>query len=166
MKSIVLLLSFLAVAWCTPKGLHGELHQNNTNGPEIEKTMTYGTAITHYVSTPMAFTDAEMYCRRHGTNGHLVSIHDAKLNKLVLHLVKHTRGKSPHSTWIGGMRFLKTENFIWTDGSKWDYNSWLPGEPNNLQQKELCSEMYTADYKPGLWNDADCTKKNPFVCFY
>ncbi|XP_043940807.1 lectin-like [Protopterus annectens] len=164
--SIVLLLSFLAVAWCTPKGLHGELHQNNTNEPKIEKTMMYGTATIHYFSTPKKFTDAEMYCRRYGTNGHLVSIHGIKLNDLVLHLVKYSHDKNSHNTWIGGMRFLQAQNYIWTDGSKWDYNKWVPGEPNNVKQKEFCSEMYTGDYKPGLWNDVACTKTNPFVCFY
>ena len=61
------------------------------------------------------------------------------------------------SIWIGGNRACDNcKDFIWSDGTSWDYNNWHSGEPNNL--KEGYVELH------GKWNDDDGSVLQGFVC--
>ena len=71
---------------------------------------------------------------------------------------------SIHKSWIGAKR--NSNNFEWTDGSKFEFENWKPGEPNNQGGNEDCIEF---DSDPGTithdkWNDSPCSNKRYYVC--
>ncbi|XP_043937031.1 lectin-like [Protopterus annectens] len=112
------------------------------------------------------YTDAEFYCRRQWKNGRLVSIHNAAENEFVLHLVNSNYRNSVSYAWIGAVQLLESNQFIWTDGSTWNYTNWKSGQPDNDNShgKEACAEMYTENDYAGKWNDNYCGHKNVFIC--
>ncbi|KAG5264615.1 hypothetical protein AALO_G00256140 [Alosa alosa] len=56
----------------------------------------------------------------------------------------------------------KTEGiFLDTDNSTLSFTKWKPGEPNDHNNNEDCSMVYTAT---GLWNDILCDRKYHIVC--
>jgi hypothetical protein len=51
---------------------------------------------------------------------------------------------------------------VFSDASETDWYNWSPGEPNDFNNNEDCTEMNTWN---GEWNDNSCNKKIiPFVC--
>ena len=94
------------------------------------------------------------------TGANLVSIHSREENEFVFGLT----GRDPkHEIWLGGMMF--NGQFTWADGTPFDYEQWLAGEPNNYKGVEMCLRMN--HYKIGFagsWNDARCNQRRPYVC--
>ena len=90
----------------------------------------------------------------------MVSIHSGKQNDFIVGLVK----ASQESVWIGGNRACDNCNdFIWSDGTSWDYDDWYPGEPNNLEEEGYV-EMYINANEKGKWNDEDGPDSHVFIC--
>ena len=53
-------------------------------------------------------------------------------------------------------------SFSWVDGSPYDFEFWLDGEPNSQEgDYEDCVEAY---YMTAQWNDAACTDLKGVVC--
>ncbi|GLD70221.1 galactose-specific lectin nattectin-like protein [Lates japonicus] len=102
--------------------------------------------------------DAENICLSLG--GNLASVHSAAENRLLRELIRKGSGSYVH-TWIGGYDGIKEGQWMWTDGSNFDYQIWGPGEPNNHGGAENCIEMnWAVEY----WNDLPCFYGKPFVC--
>ena len=105
-----------------------------------------------------SFAEAEAICQAEG--GHLVSIHsDAEL-RYVKSLMPNRLGR----VWFGAYRHQGTSlarGWQWTDGSSFDYESWLPGEPNNFKDRELCM---ASTNEPQSWNDGYCPQNRGYVC--
>ena len=65
-------------------------------------------------------------------------------------------------TWIGG--YLKSGEWAWTDGSKWDYTNWGKGSPSGGEQY-----VEIIKYGDGMqWNDAPnvLSYKRGVLCQY
>ncbi|XP_073506996.1 uncharacterized protein [Phyllobates terribilis] len=60
--------------------------------------------------------------------------------------------------WIG-LRRGNGDTWLWVDGTIAAYTNWNKGEPNNVAQREHCTEMIT-----GGWNDLDCDKTIDYIC--
>ncbi|XP_043932650.1 lectin-like [Protopterus annectens] len=169
MNCVLLLLPLLAVACCHSTDLETKPFLNETetlgNGQDMGSAVTHRGWTYRFVTTPMTFVNAELYCQRLGRRGHLTSIHSYCINHLLVHLVRRC-SRNVASVWIGGLQFLKTKRFIWLDGSRWNFARWGPGEPNNVYGREECIEMYTSHYRPGYWNDLFCSYSRPFICKY
>ena len=100
------------------------------------------------------YNDAKSYCKNKRME--LVSIHGAVENAFA------SKACGNSNCWIGGNSINRKEfDFVWFDGSEWDYTNWSPGEPNNWgSTDEECVEM-----RPdGKWNDNACTRKFPPLC--
>ena len=98
------------------------------------------------------FLNAQYLCELEG--GNLVSIHSEAENALVAILANR------RSTWIG-LNDMKTEgDWMYTDGTSYDYSNWRDGEPSNSGGIEDCTEILSN----GVWTDAPCTGKKTFVC--
>ncbi|KTF82970.1 hypothetical protein cypCar_00026708 [Cyprinus carpio] len=54
----------------------------------------------------------------------------------------------------------KEGEWLWTDGTPFDYTHWAPGQPDNLQS-ENCGEF---NYNNNRWNDANCLTTRGYVC--
>ncbi|XP_071314805.1 lectin-like [Trachinotus anak] len=53
----------------------------------------------------------------------------------------HKTSGSYSSAWIGCYDGIKERTWMWTDGSKFDYQAWGLHEPNNNGGAEHCVEM-------------------------
>ncbi|KAK2898162.1 hypothetical protein Q8A73_014542 [Channa argus] len=70
-----------------------------------------------------------------------------------------------YRAWIG--LYDDTNSWSWSLTNKSfyikkeaDFRNWSPGEPNNLNSNELCTQMYD----DGFWNDKMCDDLLPSVC--
>ena len=53
-------------------------------------------------------------------------------------------------------------SFSWSDLTAFNYENWRDGEPNNVDGKENCVEIYSGN-QSGEWNDNVCTTKGQDV---
>ncbi|XP_075775071.1 C-type lectin BfL-2-like [Pelodiscus sinensis] len=122
----------------------------------------YGDHCYGYYHDSVTWLAAEVQCENHHPGAHLASIlNDAERDALGQYLSKMTSG----DVWIGLHNPCKGKTWVWSDGSRFHYTTWVPNEPNNLGGKEYCGEVYASTgYKN--WNDIPCEKKNTFVCKY
>lgn len=78
------------------------------------------------------------------------------------------------SAWIGLVDTAENFNHTadctcwkWLDGSPYTYQNFAPGQPNNAEEKEWCSEIFLpgSNYPAGTWNDELCEEyTRPAVC--
>uniref|UniRef100_A0A3B3SFD4 C-type lectin domain-containing protein n=1 Tax=Paramormyrops kingsleyae TaxID=1676925 RepID=A0A3B3SFD4_9TELE len=70
---------------------------------------------------------------------HLISVHNSQANEDVFSLLGSA--SSAPRIWLGGYRDGQSNKFIWKDGSVWDYQNWVPGQPSYTSHTENCVEM-------------------------
>ena len=86
--------------------------------------------------------------------GHLASIPNQETHEFL----KGIGEDLGQTIWVGG--YLNNDEWHWTDGTPWQYQSWIPGEPNNERQR--CIRMFNKkDYR---WDDEWCTFNYRFFC--
>ncbi|XP_061111968.1 C-type mannose receptor 2-like [Conger conger] len=78
-----------------------------------------------------ACVSQKRYCV--GQGGHLASVHGQVEYTFLQKLTKTTR-----PFWIGLTDCQREGYWIWSDGSKLDFNYWNIWEPNNLNRNEDC----------------------------
>jgi hypothetical protein len=99
---------------------------------------------------------AEASCVAQG--GHLASCHDDATEALFQTLV------SGQDAWIGLYDPSTDEaGFEWVDGSCVQYESWAPGEPNNLGEED-CVHIAWSWSLGGGWNDQSCSTSFRYIC--
>ncbi|XP_039631172.1 lectin-like [Polypterus senegalus] len=91
-----------------------------------------------YFPFPKSWADSEVHCVSLG--GSLASVHNSYANHFVTNLIKSQDSTGP-VTWLGGSNCQQISTWLWTDGTKWDFSFWNPGEPNNAYKKEKCLEI-------------------------
>ena len=111
-----------------------------------------------YVSTMMAWADAEFHCLSHGAN--LVSIHSLEEENFVKMLIRNF-DPAEGRTWIGLSDAQKNGRWFWSDGSKISFTDWAAGQPDNHGGLEHCGEINFAAKK---WNDWPCSLMCSFIC--
>ncbi|XP_040004753.1 cytadherence high molecular weight protein 1-like isoform X3 [Xiphias gladius] len=116
-----------------------------------------------FVKGPMSVADAEFFCQAKFPGGHLASITSPRIQREVMNMILRHNGAHTR-TWIGGLRYLETNHFIWLDGSHWGYADWLSGEPSNAADVEDCLELLP--HGNGKFNDFTCREPQPFICSY
>ena len=85
----------------------------------------------------------------------LASIHSSEENQFVTDLSDGRR------FWLGGQL-----GWSWSDGTPWNYQNWLSGEPNG-NGAEGCLEnvaLVTGEENKGKWNDRACDNTGGDVC--
>ncbi|XP_036407680.1 lectin-like [Megalops cyprinoides] len=122
-----------------------------------------GSYCLKYFNTSLNFSDAEFFCRNAAPGGHLVSVHSEQANTDLLCIVMKHNASHPR-IWMGGMELFQSNKFIWIDGSRWEYQNWVPGQPDNTRNKEDCVEMNWS--RTGKWNDDTCSNKKTVVCSF
>uniref|UniRef100_A0A182C6E1 C-type lectin n=1 Tax=Phalotris mertensi TaxID=1260334 RepID=A0A182C6E1_9SAUR len=106
--------------------------------------------------------EAERFCQRQQKYSHLASIHSKPEAAFLAMLASH--GASfKSSVSIGLNDPEKKRTWLWTDGSRFSFKSWMPGAPNNHGNKEYCVVLSAWTRYIG-WNDVDCASKHNFVC--
>lgn len=118
--------------------------------------------------------DAEEDCQKKG--GHLASIHsnsEIDFDSTLFTGMAWTGGqrkgvKISHGDywlrrWHGRHRKYDKDHqkdFVWTDGSPWDYTSWYSNEPKCEEDKNCCVSMVSHYH----WIAYKCTEKLVYIC--
>ena len=94
----------------------------------------------------------------------MVSVHSEEEHQFVVGL----NGGFP---WLGGrIDPGNSSNFVWSDGTTWDYTNWAKGQPsyNYGSTIEDCVHLWEAGHLPASehhkWNDVPCSHERNFVC--
>ncbi|XP_031229272.1 proteoglycan 3 isoform X2 [Mastomys coucha] len=111
------------------------------------------------VRTPKKFYKAQRLCRR-CYQGNLASIHSYSFNYQIQSLARKI---NQSIIWIGGILrgWFFWKKFCWTDGSRWDFGYWAPGQPGN--GRGHCVTLCT---KGGHWRRVSCKSRLPFICSF
>jgi len=115
-------------------------------------------------TTPVTWDDAKTLCQQE--NSHLASINSAEEHQFIVERFVRGKDKSDY-IWVGGNDQNQEGNWVWTDGSHWNYTDWNPGQPdnynNNAAQGEHCLNLFSAR-RSGKFNDWFCSYKMKFLC--
>ncbi|NP_001124136.1 uncharacterized protein isoform X1 [Danio rerio] len=113
-----------------------------------------GVKCYKFFSQSVSWITAEKNCQ--GFGGNLASVHNRLENDFLMNMVP-----SSSRCWIGGHDGEQEGQWLWTDGSMFDYNNWCSDEPNN-QRSENCMEInWTSNH---CWNDQGCSTSMGFMC--
>jgi hypothetical protein len=103
-----------------------------------------------------SFTDSKKACE---TSGGTLAIFKSKEESASVKDALAQRFPAKRM-WIGATDSTEEGVWTWTSGAKFEWDHWLPGEPNNFNRED-CAELHVADWS---WNDMDCAMKLPSVC--
>merc|ERR1711953_452671 len=109
-----------------------------------------------FFSEEKTWENAKDQCVEEQAN--LVSLHSEEEHQFVVGL----NGGFP---WLGGRRDPGNgNNFVWSDGTPWDYTNWARGAPDNNKGNEDCAHMKKKVAERHKWNDRPCSHVRTFVC--
>ncbi|XP_062454481.1 C-type lectin domain family 17, member A-like [Rhea pennata] len=101
-----------------------------------------------------AWMDAKLFCTN--LSSHLAIINSEQENKFLANQIMETQ-----TYWLGLTDMHKEGDWQWVDGRPLSLRLWSSGEPNNVgHYGEDCAFLYAN----GHWNDAVCSKAEPFIC--
>nr|XP_061812430.1 galactose-specific lectin nattectin-like [Nerophis lumbriciformis] len=112
-----------------------------------------------YIYQPDArmLADAESVCNILG--GNVVSIHSSLENALVLELFEEGRDEDDSALWIGLHDTINNDEFLWLDGSDFDFNGF--GDPEDDAPTSGCVSLAQDD---GEWDTEECSTEYPYIC--
>ncbi|KAG5264620.1 hypothetical protein AALO_G00256190 [Alosa alosa] len=91
-----------------------------------------------FISTARTWAEAERFCLLLG--GHLASVHSVAEYHFIQGLIV-TQTHDSTASWIGGSDAQQNGIWFWSDGSRFTFTLWNPGEPNNGNGGEQCLHM-------------------------
>lgn len=118
----------------------------------------FGAKNVRYCLNPSekTFADAKKACE---TSGGTLAIFKSREDGVAVKEALAQRFPAKR-LWIGATDSAEEGTWTWTSGAKFEWDRWLPGEPNNFNRED-CAELHVA---PWMWNDMDCGMKLPSVC--
>ncbi|XP_029283126.1 galactose-specific lectin nattectin [Cottoperca gobio] len=117
----------------------------------------FGRQCFLFIDSPKTWAEAEGYCLFEAAN--LASVHSNVENHFIQALTRADTHDFP-LTWIGGNDCVHFGFWMWSDGSKFQYDNWF--EDYKVDRKERCLQMnYEYNKK---WHYAFCDEMHPFVC--
>ncbi|XP_063049456.1 ladderlectin-like [Engraulis encrasicolus] len=145
MTTLILLLS-LGFLCSATELIHSENITKDSSFSEVSSRAScpggwrrFSGRCYRFTSTARTWAEAERYCLLLG--GNLASVHSvAEYHYIQGLIVTHTHG-SPF-TWLGGTDAQQNGIWFWSDGSRFTFHLWSPGEPNNQNNRnEACLHM-------------------------
>ena len=131
--------------------------------PKYDGATYMGEYNNHYYylsNQKYSYWDAYYHVRSIDTSFRLVSIHSYEENMFIVSKEKRILVYD-FPLWIGGTDTTIEGQYVWDDGSPFDYTNWCSGEPNNSY--ESGEDYIMMNYGgPGLWNDATNTGDDIF----
>jgi hypothetical protein len=127
----------------------------------IESAIVYGGHDYLFVTTPMHWDFAQMYCQRAGGYS-LVTINDASEEAF---LQTQESYRQRFNWWIGANDKDIEGSWVWSNGTS-SYTNWYPGEPNNTGNSEDCAvdRFSWSGSSDERWGDWPCATEFPFIC--
>ncbi|XP_051566251.1 ladderlectin-like, partial [Myxocyprinus asiaticus] len=90
-------------------------------------------------------------------DANLASVHSKAENDFLLSLLS-VSGRA----YIGGHDGEQDGQWLWIDGTTFDYTNWCSAEPNNMGGPENCLEINWTVNR--CWNDLPCSYPMGFIC--
>lgn len=112
-----------------------------------------------FIDSPKSWPEAEGYCLYEGAN--LASVHSYDENHFIQDLTRGNTHNFPE-TWIGGHDAIYPCFWMWSDGTKFDYENFL--WDYEKERPERCLKMnygFAGDWQRSY---ASCNNSLPFVC--
>lgn len=135
-----------------PKGAETDQADGGGNSEIPSTALRYGNHIYYAVNTDtvLSFWQAKSYCESLG--GYMAVINDDDENTALYNYVFDTLGYQ--SAYFGLTNDGTGGKWYWSDGSDYEYENWLDGQPDNLNGDEHYALFYYKD-TPYKWNDGD-----------
>ncbi|KTF81392.1 hypothetical protein cypCar_00046518 [Cyprinus carpio] len=114
----------------------------------------FGVQCYKFFSQSVNWITAERNCQSLDAN--LASVHSKAEQDFLLSLLP----SSSTRCWIGCQDGVQEGQWVWSDGTPYDFTYWGSGEPNNLGT-ENCGEL---NWSSNRWNDAACSTSLSYVC--
>jgi len=108
-------------------------------------------------------SDGERICRYIHPTAHLASIENKMENDFVAGLLQRS------GSFIGASDKAREGVWVWADGSRFTYQNWNNGEPDNHEDKEDCAQILRwHEGQRGKWSDVDCAGeyRRSYICSY
>ena len=105
----------------------------------------------------MSWYDAEIHCKKEG--GHLASIRSKEAMDFIHELARKDRNHNMKYFWIGANDLMNEFQFVWSDGSNFNYSNWRPTRPKETTQYNCVSFLRYdggSEKADGRWNDQAC----------
>ncbi|XP_018517506.1 galactose-specific lectin nattectin [Lates calcarifer] len=112
-----------------------------------------------YIPRAMTWAKAEKNCL--SMNANLASVHNLEEYHEIQRVIMTTSYEYKES-WLGGSDAQEEGVWLWSDGSRFDYLNWCPGQPDNRYGGQNCLQMNFGGEK--CWDDTACNIRRPFVC--
>ncbi|XP_067219590.1 ladderlectin-like [Chanodichthys erythropterus] len=116
----------------------------------------FGVRCYKYFSQSVDWITAERNCLSLDAN--LASVHHKPENDFLQSLLPSSSTRS----WIGAHDGIKDGQWLWSDGSEYDFTNWCSSEPNNSGGPENCLEINFSTNR--CWNDKACSEKFTYIC--
>ncbi|XP_066278725.1 alpha-N-acetylgalactosamine-specific lectin-like isoform X2 [Branchiostoma lanceolatum] len=142
--------------------LEQRLNEMNEKPPSCPEGYTISRGICYKAfDTKKTFSGAAAACREDG--GTLAMPRNSETNVFLASLYKSVHFNA--NFWFG-LHDQRTEgSFDWVDGfALGKYNSWAPGQPNNLDGNQDCVRYSTFSSRKPNWDDAACNWSFYFIC--
>uniref|UniRef100_A0A3Q2QNS3 Ladderlectin-like n=1 Tax=Fundulus heteroclitus TaxID=8078 RepID=A0A3Q2QNS3_FUNHE len=139
----------------TPPGIRPVNCAKNNRCPHGWSSFGYRCFL--FIDTPKTWPGAEFYCQFEGAN--LASVHSYEENHFIQTLTRGDTHSFPE-TWIGGTSAIHPDLWMWSDGSRFQYENWYDGDHH---EKDGCC-LKTNYYYTLKWSAAPCNHTLPFVC--
>uniref|UniRef100_G3N746 C-type lectin domain-containing protein n=1 Tax=Gasterosteus aculeatus aculeatus TaxID=481459 RepID=G3N746_GASAC len=144
---------------CAIMALTGAAERHLVKRSSFSSHVCYNGRCFRFIPREMTWAKAEKNCLSLG--GHLASVHSVLEYHEIQKAIMSSSFHHP-STWIGGSDAQEENQWIWSDGTRFDYTNWANGEPNNLRGHQNCIQMNFGDAK--AWDDCNCLNKRPSIC--
>ncbi|KAJ8337034.1 hypothetical protein SKAU_G00382540 [Synaphobranchus kaupii] len=109
-----------------------------------------------YFPEKRSWIDAEMHCV--SFRGNLASVHNADEHSFLKTL--HIHDGDMRAFWVGLSDVYMKGTWIWSDGTKMDFEKWHSGEPKGSGGNKCV--ISNCDGKD--WQVSDCAKSYPYIC--
>ncbi|KAM9788976.1 LOW QUALITY PROTEIN: galactose-specific lectin nattectin-like [Neosynchiropus ocellatus] len=117
----------------------------------------YGCHCLKVFTAALPWADAQVACVSEGAN--LATVNSNEEHTFVRDMIRAATGANTR-TFIGGNDIFKEGQWMWADGSSFEFPGWLAGEPNDHGAGEDCLELNFQD----AGNDIACSSPKPYVC--
>lgn len=113
----------------------------------------FGVRCYKFFSQTVNWVTAEKNCL--GLDANLASVHSKMDQDFLLSMLP----SSSTRCWFGAHDGNHEGQWLWTDGTPFDYTNWVTGQPSG--GTENCGEF---NFEPNRWNDLTCSIALVYVC--
>merc|ERR1711962_1285302 len=117
-----------------------------------------------------SFEAGESKCKSRHPSAHLASIHSKQEHDFIVEKSEKIGAVFlGRGTYIGASDGAHEGQWVWSDGTVWDYDNWMPGNPSNTDNAEHCAMVWysPSNKENNKWNDMNCNGfAGGYACSY